>query len=117
VIPVRSEDGKANALDILRYWYGHKEEWPALTGVCTALVKREGLCFLLGGGGGGEGNKTYFAMGAQNKVSTLSRTFPRLSRPVATRDGLVLFFMITQKIIRGKMRYSNLSNNMMISEL
>jgi hypothetical protein len=56
-------------------------------------------------------------MGAQNKVSTLSRTFPRLSRPVATRDGLVLFFMITQKIIRGKMRYSNLSNNMMISEL
>ena len=28
----------------------------------------------------------------------------------------VLFFMIKQKIIRGKMRYSNLSNNMMISE-
>jgi hypothetical protein len=28
-----------------------------------------------------------------------------------------LFFMIKQKIIRGKMRYSNLSNNMMISEL
>jgi hypothetical protein len=25
--------------------------------------------------------------------------------------------MIKQKIIRGKMRYSNLSNNMMISEL
>ena len=31
--------------------------------------------------------------------------------------GGVLFFMIKQKIIRGKMRYSNLSNNMMISEL
>jgi hypothetical protein len=29
----------------------------------------------------------------------------------------VLFFMIKQKIIRDKMRYSNLSNNMMISEL
>ena len=29
----------------------------------------------------------------------------------------VLFFMIKQKIIRGKMRYSNLSNNIMISEL
>jgi hypothetical protein len=29
----------------------------------------------------------------------------------------VLFFMIKKKIIRGKMRYSNLSNNMMISEL
>jgi hypothetical protein len=28
-----------------------------------------------------------------------------------------LFFMITQKIIRDTMRYSNLSNNMMISEL
>jgi hypothetical protein len=30
---------------------------------------------------------------------------------------VVLFFMIKQKIIRDKMRYSNLSNNMMISEL
>ena len=29
----------------------------------------------------------------------------------------VLFFMIKQNNIRGKMRYSNLSNNMMISEL
>jgi hypothetical protein len=29
----------------------------------------------------------------------------------------VLFFMIKQKNIRDKMRYSNLSNNMMISEL
>jgi hypothetical protein len=29
----------------------------------------------------------------------------------------VLFFMIKQTIIRDKMRYSNLSNNMMISEL
>jgi hypothetical protein len=28
----------------------------------------------------------------------------------------VLLFMIKQKIIRGKMRYSNWSNNMMISE-
>jgi hypothetical protein len=28
----------------------------------------------------------------------------------------VLFFMIKQKIIRDKMRYSNLSNNMMISD-
>jgi hypothetical protein len=39
---------------------------------------------------------------------------------VLSRDGLalarggVLFFMIKQKIIRDKMRYSNLSNNMMI---
>jgi hypothetical protein len=31
--------------------------------------------------------------------------------------GGVLFFMIKQKNIRDKMRYSNLSNNMMISEL
>jgi uncharacterized membrane protein len=31
--------------------------------------------------------------------------------------GGVLFFMIKQKIIRDKMRYSILSNNMMISEL
>jgi hypothetical protein len=29
----------------------------------------------------------------------------------------VLFFMIKQTIIRDKMRYSNLSNNMMISDL
>jgi hypothetical protein len=29
----------------------------------------------------------------------------------------VLFFMIEQKEYRDKMRYSNLSNNMMISEL
>ena len=29
----------------------------------------------------------------------------------------VLFFMIKQKNIRGKMRHSNLSKNMMISEL
>jgi hypothetical protein len=32
-------------------------------------------------------------------------------------QGGVLFFMIKQKIIRDKMRFSNLSNNMMISEL
>jgi hypothetical protein len=32
-------------------------------------------------------------------------------------QGGGLFFMIKQKIIRDKMRYSNLSNNMMISEL
>jgi hypothetical protein len=32
-------------------------------------------------------------------------------------QGGVLFFMIKQKIITDKMRYSNLSNNMMISEL
>jgi hypothetical protein len=31
--------------------------------------------------------------------------------------GGVLFFMIKQKIIRDKMRFSNLSNKMMISEL
>ena len=31
--------------------------------------------------------------------------------------GGVLFFMIKQKNIRDKMRYSNLSNNMMISKL
>ena len=30
--------------------------------------------------------------------------------------GGVLFFMIKQKIITDKMRFSNLSNNMMISE-
>ena len=33
------------------------------------------------------------------------------------RGGGVLFFMIKQKIIRDKMRYSNLSNNMIISKL
>ena len=37
--------------------------------------------------------------------------------PGSPGQGGVLFFMIKQKIIRGKMRYSNLSNNMMISEL
>jgi hypothetical protein len=38
--------------------------------------------------------------------------------PVAlARRGSVLFFMIEQKEYRDKMRYSNLSNNMMISEL
>ena len=31
--------------------------------------------------------------------------------------GGVLFFMIKQKNIRDKMRYSNLSNNMIISKL
>jgi hypothetical protein len=31
--------------------------------------------------------------------------------------GGVIFFMIKQKNIRDKMRYSNLCNNMMISEL
>jgi hypothetical protein len=36
--------------------------------------------------------------------------------PPAPARG-VLFFMIKQKIIRDKMRFSNLSNNMMISEL
>jgi hypothetical protein len=38
VIPVRSEDGKANARDILRYWYGHKEEWPALTRLALSFL-------------------------------------------------------------------------------
>jgi hypothetical protein len=33
------------------------------------------------------------------------------------QGGGVLFFMIKQKNIRGKMRHSNLSKNMMISEL
>jgi hypothetical protein len=41
--------------------------------------------------------------------------------PLALARGgagvVVLFFMINQKFIRDKMRYSNLSNNMMISEL
>jgi hypothetical protein len=44
----------------------------------------------------------------------------RVCTPLALARGVqggVLFFMIKQKIIRGKMRYSNLSNNMMISEL
>ena len=37
--------------------------------------------------------------------------------PPIPGQGGVLFFMIKQKIIRDKMRYSNLSDNMMISEL
>jgi hypothetical protein len=37
--------------------------------------------------------------------------------PARGGGGWVLFFMIKQTIIRDKMRYSNLSNNMMISEL
>ena len=48
-----------------------------------------------------------------------------MSDSLSSRDGFtggggvrgVRFFMIKQKIIRGKMRYSNLSNNMMINEL
>ena len=50
---------------------------------------------------------------------------PQTSLIYLGRDGFagggggegVLFFMIKQKNIRDKMRYSNLSNNMMISEL
>jgi hypothetical protein len=38
VIPMRSEDGKANALDILCYWYRHKEEWPALTRLALSFL-------------------------------------------------------------------------------
>ena len=52
-----------------------------------------------GGGGGGRG--CYFSLA--------------LARGGAW--GGVLFFMIKQNIITDKMRYSNLSNNMMISEL
>ncbi|CAB3980179.1 zinc finger BED domain-containing 4 [Paramuricea clavata] len=37
VIPVRSEDGKANALDVLHYWYRHKE-WPALTRLALSFL-------------------------------------------------------------------------------
>jgi hypothetical protein len=37
--------------------------------------------------------------------------------PLALARGGVLFFMIKQKIIRDKIRFSNLSDNMMISEL
>jgi hypothetical protein len=37
------------------------------------------------------------------------------AQPLALARG-VLFFMIKPKIIRDKMRFSNLSNNMMISE-
>ena len=51
---------------------------------------------LLGWGGGGGGGCTPLV----------------LARGGA--GGGVLFFMIKQKIIRDKMRYSNLSNNMMI---
>ena len=38
------------------------------------------------------------------------------AHPPSPGQGAVLFFMIKQKIIRDKMRFSNLSNNMMISE-
>jgi hypothetical protein len=37
--------------------------------------------------------------------------------PPALAGGGCYFFMIKQKIIRDKMRYSNLSNNKMISKL
>ena len=53
-------------------------------------------------------------------VSPPRSTFGGGCTPLAlARGGArgVLFFMIKQKIIRDKMRYSNLSNNMMISEL
>jgi hypothetical protein len=42
--------------------------------------------------------------------------FTRGAHPLALARG-VLFFMIKQKNIGDKMRYSNLSNNMMISKL
>jgi hypothetical protein len=42
---------------------------------------------------------------------------PPPHQALARGAGGVLFFMIKQNIIRGKMIYSNLSNNMMISEL
>ncbi len=31
VLPVRSPDGKANLEELTRYWYRHKNEWPALS--------------------------------------------------------------------------------------
>ena len=56
-------------------------------------IRRDGFT---GGGGGGAGEGC---------------------RPEGVKGGGVLFFMIKQKIIRDKTRYSNLSNNIMISEL
>ena len=35
VLPVCSSDGKANLEELKKYWYRHKNEWPALT--CLAF--------------------------------------------------------------------------------
>ncbi len=38
VIPVRSQDGKVIAQDLLNYWYRHKSEWPALTRLALSYL-------------------------------------------------------------------------------
>ena len=38
VLPVRSPDGKANLEKLRRYWYRHKNEWPALTRLALSYL-------------------------------------------------------------------------------
>ena len=38
VLPVRSPDGKANLEELTRYWYRHKNEWPALTRLALSYL-------------------------------------------------------------------------------
>ena len=86
----------------------------------------------MGGGAGGQCCKKQNSNWFQNRKNSSSYTVccnrdgfiggggggvPGSSVPGSPGQGGVLLFMIKLKIIRGKMRYSNLSNNMMISEL
>jgi hypothetical protein len=70
---------------------------------------------LLGGAGGGGGGGPPPARGGGGGGGG-GAVHPPSPGQRGCRGG-VLFFMIKQKIIRYKMRYSNLSKNMMISEL
>ena len=38
VLPVRSPDGKANLEELKKYWYRHKNEWPALTRLALSYL-------------------------------------------------------------------------------
>ena len=38
ILPVRSPDGKANIEELRRYWYRHKDEWPALTRLALSYL-------------------------------------------------------------------------------
>ena len=78
---------------------------------CIILLKKSCQC--------SECTQMYLAVLYYFTLSNTRRFYMLRSESYDLLGGCrgVLFFMIKQKIIRDKMRYSNLSNNMMISEL
>jgi hypothetical protein len=58
----------------------------------------------------------YFGLATDARFIALGKYTVKTVTCMPCPEG-VLFFMIKQKNIRDKMRYSNLSNNMIISEL